>query len=38
VNWDMRGKHLAYEIGGYGKIGENGTNDGQVDVWCLLKE
>jgi len=27
---------LSYESGGYGKIGENETNDDQVDVWCLL--
>jgi len=30
--------NLGYESGGYGKIGENGTNDVQVDVWCSLKE
>jgi len=25
---------MAYESGGYGKIGENKTKDGQVNVWC----
>jgi len=25
---------VLYESGGYGKIGEKGTNDGQVGVWC----
>jgi len=29
---------MGYESGGYGKIGENRMNDGQVDVWCSLKE
>jgi len=27
-----------HESGGYGKIGENGTNDYQVDAWCSLKD
>jgi len=31
VYWDERVK-LGYETGGHGKIEENGTNDGQVDV------
>jgi len=26
------------ESRGYGKIAENGMNDGQVDVWCSLQE
>jgi len=33
----MLGK-LGYEIGGYGEIGEYGTNDGPVAMWCSLKE
>jgi len=31
-------KTWAFASFGYGKIGENGTNDGQLDVWCSLKE
>jgi len=31
-------QNLGYESGGHGKIGENGTNDGQVNLhWCSLE-
>jgi len=34
VSCDLRVK-LCYETGGYGRNGENGTNKGHVNMWCL---
>jgi len=40
VHEEEQKKHQEqeYESEGYGKIGENGMNDGLEDVWCSVKD